>query len=228
MVQQAVEVKKEETNKNYTLKGIQDRDLFSNFSISIALFVGFQILNRFHLLDSLKSKFFYSYSVFYILQMMIYIAASSISIVNLISLFISSQNWGKLIFSKLFGNSHYLDILSQIPINKINMINYSDLRDLVDEDPDAVEKYPDPSQLHNFLLGLNFNIFSNIRGRKISSINTKMLNPPILITPGRLASPRNAEKLSSNVKKSIFKLIIVLLIAFFCYSISIIYSNLIS
>ncbi|MHA1899411.1 MAG: hypothetical protein ACTSW5_00850, partial [Promethearchaeota archaeon] len=95
MVQQAVEVKKEETNKNYTLKGIQDRDLFSNFSISIALFVGFQILNRFHLLDSLKSKFFYSYSVFYILQMMIYIAASSISIVNLISLFISSQNWGK-------------------------------------------------------------------------------------------------------------------------------------
>ena len=214
--------------KNGNEEDIQSGDLFSNFSISIALFLGFQILNRFSLLDFLKTKFFYSYSVFYIIQMIVYIAASSISIVNLISIFLSSQNWENLIFSKIFGNSNLSKVISQIPINKVNKITYSNLEKFVSEDLDAIEKFPNPLQLHNLLLNFNSETCSDTNLRKISSIKMNVLNSSIPIYSGRLASAKNAEKLSFSVKTSILHLITVILIGFFCYSVSLIYSNLIS
>ena len=212
--------------ENENDKGIQSGDLFSNFSISIALFVGFQILDRFSLLDFLKTKYFYSYSVFYIIQMIVYIAASSISIVNLISIFLSSQNWENLIFSKIFGNSNLSTILSQIPINKVNRITYSKLEDLVSEDLDAIEKFPNPFQLHDLLSNFNSETSSDTNFRKISSIKTNVLNSSIPIYSGRLASTKYAEKLSSSVKRSILRLVTIIFVGFFCYSVSLIYSNL--
>ena len=218
--------KKVEKVVNENEKGIQSEDLLSNFSISIAIFLGFQILNRFSLLEFLKTKFFYSYSVFYIIQMIIYIAASSISIVNLISIFLSSKNWGNLIFSKIFGNSNLSTILSQIPINKVNRISYSKLENLVSEDLDIIENFPNPLQLQNLLSNYKSETFSDTNSRKISSIKLNFQNSSIPIYSGRLASAKNAEKLSSSIKKSILRLITVISIGFFCYSVSLIYSNL--
>jgi hypothetical protein len=217
---------KVEKVKNIIEKDIQSGDLFSNFSISIAIFVGFQILNKFSFLDFLKTKYFYSYSIFYIVQMIVYIAASSISIVNLISIFLSSQNWENLIFSKIFDNSNISKILSQIPINKVNKITYSNLENLVSEDFDDIEKFPNPFQLHNLLSNFNSKTYFDANSRKIYSIKLNVLNSSIPIYSGRLASTKNAEKLSSSVKKSILQLITVMLIGFFCYSVSLIYSNL--